>query len=141
MISRKKTAGLFEPGRFGVGIFRYYFVAGAAGAAGAAGVASGAGAGVASGAGAGAAVSAGFCSSAFLQPTTANDIVTKRSRLRIIADTFFIDTSPPFTDFIPAPVRRDIADAAGKILPFFALSRQFSHYIDAHLQAKIGVAA
>jgi hypothetical protein len=143
MIFRKKTAGHFAPGRFVVGIFRYYFVAGAAGAAGAAGVASGAGAGVASGAGAGAgaAVSAGFCSSAFLQPTTANDIVTKKSRLRIIADTFFIDTSPPFTDFIPAPVRRDIADAAGKILPFFALSRQFSHYIDAHLQAKIEVAA
>lgn len=77
-----------------------YFVAGAAGAAGAgagAGVASGAGAGA--GAGTGTAVSAGFCSSAFLQPTTANDNVTKKSMERIIANTFFINMSPPFTDF------------------------------------------
>ena len=79
-----------------------YFVAGAAGAAGAAsGAGAGAGAGAASGAGAGAgaAVSAGFCSSAFLQPTTANDNVTKKSMERMIANTFFINMSPPFTDF------------------------------------------
>jgi hypothetical protein len=44
-------------------------------------------------------VSAGFCSSAFLQPTTASDNVKKKSVERIIADTFFIDMSPPFTDF------------------------------------------
>jgi hypothetical protein len=63
-----------------------YFVAGVAAGAGAgAGVASGAGAG------AGAAVGAGFCSSAFLQPTTADDKVTKKSSERIMANTFFIE--------------------------------------------------
>jgi hypothetical protein len=69
-----------------------YFVAGAAGAAAGAAGAPGAGAGVASGAGAGAgaAAGAGFCSSAFLQPTTAEDNVTKKSRERIMAKTFFI---------------------------------------------------
>jgi hypothetical protein len=34
-----------------------------------------------------------------LQPTTANDKVMKKSVERIIADTFFIDMSPPFIDF------------------------------------------
>ncbi len=78
----------------------YYFVAGAAGAAGAgAGAGAGAASGAGAGAGAGAAVSAGFCSSAFLQPTTANDKVTKKSMERIIADTFFINMSPPFANF------------------------------------------
>jgi hypothetical protein len=76
----------------------HYFVAGAAGAAGA-GAGAGAASGAGAGAGAGAAVSAGFCSSAFLQPTTANDNVTKKSMERIIANTFFINMSPPFADF------------------------------------------
>ncbi|MDO9586032.1 MAG: hypothetical protein Q7I93_06070 [Syntrophales bacterium] len=71
---------------------RNYF-AGATGAAGAAGAgASGAGA-----AGTGVSTAAsGFCSSAFLQPTTANDNVTKKSRDRKTAHIFFIDVSPPF---------------------------------------------
>jgi hypothetical protein len=108
--------------------FRSYFVAGAAGAAG---VASGAGAGVA--AGAGAAVSAGFCSSAFLQPTTAKDNVTKKSRERMIADTFFINTSPPFTDFILTPVRGRIADVEREHTPFFCLVKTiFSLYKALH---------
>jgi hypothetical protein len=81
-------------------VYGPYFVAGAAGAAGA-GVASGAGAGAGVAAGAGAAVSAGFCSSAFLQPTTANDKVTKKSSERMIANIFFMNMSPPFADFIP----------------------------------------
>jgi hypothetical protein len=59
----------------------------------------------------------------------------------MIADTFFINMLPPFTDFTSAPVRTSLTDAAGKILPFFALSRQFSHYIDAEFQAKGEVAA
>jgi hypothetical protein len=73
-----------------------YFAAG--GGAGWAGGASGVAGGVAggsggAGAGAGASVlagSAGFCSSAFLQPITANDNVTKKSTERIIENTFFI---------------------------------------------------
>jgi len=86
-----------------------YFVAGASGAAGAAGAA-GAGAagaagvpsGAAGAAGAGAGVSAlvsGFCSSAFLQPTTAKDKVTNKSRERIRENIFFIDVSPPFKKY------------------------------------------
>lgn len=98
----------------------YYFAAGAAGAGaagaapgaagaagaaapGAAGAAPGAagapGAPGAAGAGAGASVlagSAGFCSSAFLQPTTANENVTTKSSERMMANTFFIKASPPF---------------------------------------------
>ncbi len=65
-------------------------VAGAA-ASGAAG-AGAAGAGVST-------VAAGFCSSAFLQPTTANDNVTKKSRERKMENIFFMDVSPPFKDF------------------------------------------
>jgi hypothetical protein len=112
---------------FHFNFFGSYFVAGAAGAAGAAGVASGAGAGVA--AGAGAVVSAGFCSSAFLQPTTANDNVTKKSRERMIANTFFMNKSPPFTDFTPTPVRRSIADVVAEHTPFICLVKTiFSLY-------------
>jgi hypothetical protein len=83
-------------------VYGYYFVAGA-GASGTAGAAGASGAGDASGAGAGAGsiVSAGFCSSAFLQPTTANDNVTKKSSENIIANTFFINMPPPFVDFKP----------------------------------------
>jgi hypothetical protein len=71
--------------------------AGAVGAAGA-GAAPGAGAGTGAGAGAGAAAfggSAGFFSSAFLHPTTARDMVTKKRIEKIIANTFFIYLFPP----------------------------------------------
>jgi hypothetical protein len=77
-----------------------YFLAGAAGAAGAGtGAGAGAGAGTGAGAGAGAGAStlgaaAGFCSSAFLQPTTAKDNAAKKNRGKITTDTFFIETPP-----------------------------------------------
>jgi hypothetical protein len=84
---------------FPLQFFKYYGVVGAAGAG--AGAASGAGAGAASGAGAGASVTpaSGFCSSCFLQPTTANDKVTKKSREKITAKIFFIDTLTSFQRF------------------------------------------
>jgi hypothetical protein len=68
------------------------------------GAGSGAGAGAGSGAGAGAVVPvtaspSGFCSSAFLQPITANDTVAKKSRERIKANNLFINASPPFKNF------------------------------------------
>jgi len=66
-------------------------------AAGAAGAAVAAGAGVAAGASTFGA-SAGFCSS-FLQPTTAIDREAKKSTLTRIANIFFIESYPPFTDF------------------------------------------
>jgi hypothetical protein len=80
----------------------YYLAAGAAGA-----VVPGSGAGaVVPGAGSGAgavipvtACSSGFGSSAFLQPTTANDTVAKKSTEIIRANNFFIDASPPFKNF------------------------------------------
>jgi hypothetical protein len=68
-----------------------YLVAGAAGAG--AGVASGAG--VAAGAGAGAVFAAGFCSSAFLHPTTAKDNAAKKNSEKMTANTFFMG-APPF---------------------------------------------
>jgi len=80
----------------------------AAGAASGTGAASGAGAGAASGAGAGAAsgagastagASAGAVSSAFLQPTTANDSEATNSIATKIANIFFINREPPFKDF------------------------------------------
>jgi hypothetical protein len=78
-----------------------YFFAGAAGAAGAgAGAGAGAAAGAGAGAGAGASAlgaAAGFCSSAFLQPTTANDNAAKKNREKITANTFFIET-PPYNE-------------------------------------------
>jgi hypothetical protein len=87
-------------------IIEYYFVAGAGAAPGAgAGVAgagavppAGAGPGAGAGAGAGASTfgASGFGSSAFLQPMTAKENVTKKSRERIRANTFFINLSPPF---------------------------------------------
>jgi hypothetical protein len=81
-----------------------YFAAGAAGTAVAAGAAVAAGTAVAAGAGvaAGAStfgVSAGFCSSAFLQPTTARDREAKKSTLTKMANIFFIKAYPPFTNF------------------------------------------
>jgi hypothetical protein len=80
----------------------FYLAAGAAGA-----VVPGTGAGaVTPGAGSGAgavipvtACSSGFGSSAFLQPTTANDTVAKKSTEIIKANNFFIDVSPPFKNF------------------------------------------
>ncbi len=108
----------------------YYFVAGAAGAAGAAGLASGAGApgaaGLASGAGAGAGAgagvsTAGFCSSAFLHPTTVNENVPKRSRARKIANVFFIDVSPPFKDFQSSGTKPNPVHECSKNTPFFYL--------------------
>jgi hypothetical protein len=71
---------------------------GAAGAAVAAGTAVAAGAGVAAGAST-FGVSAGFCSSAFLQPTTAIDREAKKSTLTKMANIFFIKAYPPFTNF------------------------------------------
>jgi hypothetical protein len=103
------------PGQVSLNVFYDYFAAGAGapgcpGCPGAPGapfspgvpVAPGAPGAPGAGAGAGAATfggSAGFCSSAFLQPTTANENVTKKSRDRMIAKTFFINLSPPFNDF------------------------------------------
>jgi hypothetical protein len=69
------------------------YFAGAAGAAGAgAGAAGASGAGAGAGAGASAAfgASAGFCSSAFLHPTTAKDNAAKKNSEKITANTFFI---------------------------------------------------
>jgi hypothetical protein len=76
-------------------LFNNYFVAGATGAVGIAGA-------VGAGATVGAStfgVSAGFCSSAFLQPTTARDREAKKSTLTKMANIFFIKAHPPFTDF------------------------------------------
>jgi hypothetical protein len=61
------------------------YLAGAAGAAGA-GAAGAAGAGASAAFGA----SAGFCSSAFLHPTTAKDNAAKKNSEKMTANTFFI---------------------------------------------------
>jgi hypothetical protein len=123
MIQKKQTEHFKNQmlGQFSLNVFYDYFAAGAGapgcpgcpgcpGAPGAPGapfspgvpVAPGAPGAPGAGAGAGAATfggSAGFCSSAFLQPTTANENVTKKSRDRMIAKTFFINLSPPFNNF------------------------------------------
>jgi len=90
--NRTRSAGSFL---LGFGEFLNYLVAGAAGAAGAgAGAAGAAGAGAAGAAGAGASAafgaSAGFCSSAFLHPTTAKDNAAKKNSEKMTANTFFI---------------------------------------------------
>jgi hypothetical protein len=115
MIQKKQTEHFKNQmlGQFSLNVFYDYFAAGAGapGCPGAPGapfspgvpVAPGAPGAPGAGAGAGATTtfggSAGFCSSAFLQPTTANENVTKKSRDRMIAKTFFINLSPPFNDF------------------------------------------
>jgi hypothetical protein len=97
--SVKKPAGrewTRSAGSFLLGFDEFLnYLAGAAGAAGAgAGAAGASGAGAAGAAGAGASAafgaSAGFCSSAFLHPTTAKDNAAKKNNEKMTANTFFI---------------------------------------------------
>jgi hypothetical protein len=86
---------------FPANILQNYFAfagAGAAGAAGAAAGAAGAAAGAAGAAGA-STFGAASCFGASLQPSTAIDKEAKKIILTKMANTFFINAYPPFTDF------------------------------------------